>query len=193
MPDAIPPGNPDAIGSELEAYRDRLRRMVQLRIDPRLRTRIDPSDVVQEVFLEASVRFSEVRQDAPGGIFAWLRLLATQKLAQLWRHHLETQGRDVRREEAWPALGDVDTAALARDITAAGPMPDSEAGRAELIDRTVRVLEQLPPLDREILALRHFEQLSNTDAAHLLGIEPAAASQRYGRALGRLRDLLAGS
>ncbi len=185
-------GDREALGAALEKHRLRLWRMVRLRMDRRLQARMDASDVVQEVFLEASRRLEEYLRDRPMPFFLWLRFLTDQRIVALHRFHLGAQARDARREVVLRrrALLDSTSAALAEQIAASGPSPSQGAARGEVEERVRRALAALDPDDREVLALRHFEQLSNAEAAQSLGIEPSAASKRYVRALGRLREVL---
>ncbi len=169
-----------------DRYADRLRRLVAFRIDGRLRGRLDPSDVIQETFLEASERFETYKRDPAMPEFLWLRFLALQRLAGLHRHHLGVQGRDAGREIGPANLGD-----LADGLIAALTTPSQAAIRDEQARRLRAALELLEAIDREVLALRHFEQLSNAETARVLGLGESAASNRYVRALQRLKAALA--
>jgi RNA polymerase sigma-70 factor (ECF subfamily) len=171
----------------VRTYRERLRRMVALRLDPRLQGRVDPSDIVQETFLDAAGRLADYQSEPPLPFYLWLRQLAGTRLAKAHRHHLGTLSRDVRREVALPG---VSSAALADHLAGREGRPSDAAARLELRARLEALLDRLDPLDREVLALRHFEQLSNAEAAHVLGLTEAAASKRYVRALERLRERL---
>ena len=177
----------------LAGHHDRLRRMVAVRIDPRLQGRLDPSDVLQEAYLEASRQLGDLlrKEDVP--FFLWLRGLVGSRLARLHRHHLGARRRDAGREvplDREPAP-DVSSAVLAACLIGAAE-PSEEAVRAELRERLQAVLERLSPEDREVVSLRHFEQLSTEETAAVLGISAAAAGKRYVRALTRLRRLLDG-
>ena len=185
-------GDGEALGAALEKHRMRLWRMVRLRMDRRLQARMDASDVVQEVFLEASRRLEEYLRDRPMPFFLWLRFLTDQRIAAMHRFHLGAQARDARREVVLRrrALLESTSAAVAEQIAASGTSPSQGAARGEIEDRVRRGLAALEEDDREVLALRHFEQLTNAEAAQELGIEPAAASKRYVRALRRLREVL---
>jgi RNA polymerase sigma-70 factor (ECF subfamily) len=172
----------------LAGYRDRLSRAVAFRIDPRLRGRVDASYVIQEAYLEAHARLPEYMARPTLPIHLWLRLLVGQRLALVHRQHLGTAMRDAGREHAWPGT----TAdGLAQHLAAAGPSPSEAAARAEARTYLAAALDRMDPTDREVLVLRHFEQLSNGEVAQLLGIETSAASKRYLRALGRLQETLA--
>src|SRR6516165_4823205 len=176
----------------LEQSRPRLRRMVALRLDPRLHGRIDPSDVIQETYLEASVRLAEYLQKPTMPFFLWLRFLAGQKLVTLHRHHLGRQMRDAGREVSLyrGRLPETSSAALAAQLLGHEARPSEAAIRAELKIRLQEALNGMDPLDREVLALRHFEHLSWAETAQTMGITEGAASKRYVRALKRLRTIL---
>jgi RNA polymerase sigma-70 factor (ECF subfamily) len=179
-------------GALLERHRQRLRRMVALRLDRRLQGRIDASDVVQEAFLEASNRLADYvrRPDMP--FFLWLRFLTGQKVLELHRHHLGTQMRDAGREIALyrGALPEASSAALAAQLLGHDTRPSEAAIRAERKIRLQEALNSMDPLDREVLALRHFEQLNNAETAQALGLPEATASKRYIRALKKLKEIL---
>lgn len=179
----------------LGRYRDRLRRMVKLRLDRRLQGRIDPSDVIQEAYLEASRRLDEYLRDPSMPFFLWLRLVTGQKLALAHRQHLGVQARDAGREVSLHRgpLPEATSAALAARLVGQRTSPSQAAARAELRLRLQEALNGMPELDREMLALRHFEQLTNAEAARVLGLSPTAACNRYVRALERLKTVLAGA
>ncbi len=176
-----------------DQYRQRLRTVIELRMDPRLKARVDPSDVLQETYLDAAARWDKYEQDAPAAPYFWLRFLAVQRLLILHRRHLQAQNRDARREVPIPpdAAVEVSSCGFAGAILDSGTSPSRALSRAEAEAELQNVLSGLDNNDREILALRHFEHLSNAEAADLLGITSGTASQRYYRALKRLRDALA--
>jgi RNA polymerase sigma-70 factor (ECF subfamily) len=178
----------------LARHRARLRRMVALRLDQRLQGRIDPSDVIQEAYLEASTRLKDYLQQPSMPFFLWLRFLTGQKLLALHRHHLRTDMRDAGREISLyrGALPETSSAALAAQLLGRELRPSEAAIRAEMKIRLQQALNGMEPLDREVLALRHFEQLNNRETAQALGIQESAASKRYIRALGRLKEILTG-
>jgi RNA polymerase sigma-70 factor, ECF subfamily len=186
-------GDQTAWGELLVRYRDRLRRMIALRMDRRLQGRVDASDVIQEAMLEASHRLVDYKQNPTMPFFLWLRFLTGQRLLEQHRRHLGAQGRDAGREISLyrGAMPETTTAALAAQLLGRHTSPSQAAVRAERKIRLQEALNSLDPIDREILALRHFEQLSNGEAAHVLGLDKSAASKRYARALVRLKDILA--
>jgi RNA polymerase sigma-70 factor (ECF subfamily) len=177
----------------LDRHHDRLRRMVAVRLDPRLQSRVDPSDVLQETYLEAANRLPAYLRDPGLPFHLWLRLVAGDRLAKLHRRHLGTQKRDADREVSLELLAppEVSSAVLAAELAASGDRPSEAAVRAERQRRLQEVLDQLDPLDREVLALRHFEQLSTAEAAVVMGVSEQAAKKRHLRALSRLRKVLA--
>jgi RNA polymerase sigma-70 factor (ECF subfamily) len=175
----------------LARHRDRLRKMVAWRLDRRLAARVDPSDVVQEVLLEASRKMDRYLRERPLPFFAWLRVLAGEHLAALHRRHVRARGRSVLREEPGLLnLPDESAAELAARLVTASTGPTQQVLREELRQRVRQALELLPERDREILVLRNLEQLSVADTAEVLGISPGAAKVRHLRALERLRGLL---
>ncbi len=185
-------GDEQAMGQLLETHRKRLRRMVRLRLDPRLQGRIDPSDVIQEAYLEAAKRLAEYLRDPKMPFFLWLRFLTGQKLLELRRHHLGTQARDAARELSiyQGAMPEASSACLAAQLLGKRTAPLEAAIRAEMKLRLQEALNGMEPMDREVLALRHFEQFNNAETAQLLGISESGASGRYLRALKRLKDIL---
>ncbi len=186
-------GDQQSWGALLERYRDRLRRMVALRLDPRLQGRVDASDVIQETYLEASARLAEYLRPRAMPFFLWLRFLAGQKLVTLHRHHLGTEMRDVSREVSLyrGRLPETSSAALAAQLLGKHTSPTQAVLRAERMLRLQEALNALDPMDREVLSLRHFEELTRAESAQVLGITEAAAAKRYVRALNRLTDVLA--
>ena len=179
-------------GALLERHRRRLRRMVAVRLDQRLQGRIDASDVIQEAYLEASTRLEDYLRQPTVPFFLWLRFLTGQKLAELHRHHLGAQMRDADREISLyrGALPETSSAALAARLLGHDTRPSEAAVRAERKIRLQEALNGMDPLDREVLALRHFEQLNNAETARTLGLHESAASKRYIRALKKLKDIL---
>jgi RNA polymerase sigma-70 factor (ECF subfamily) len=186
-------GDAQALNEIFARHRDRLRRMVEMRLDRRLQARIDASDVIQDAYLEVATRLEQYLRNPELPLFLWLRLVVGERLATLHRHHLGTQMRDAGREvslyrEALPAAS---SAALAAQLLGKQTSPTQAAVRAERMLRLQEALNTLDPLDREVLALRHFEQLTRAETAQVLGIEEGAAAKRYIRALKRLKGILA--
>jgi RNA polymerase sigma-70 factor, ECF subfamily len=186
-------GDPQALAQLFGKHRERLRRMVRLRLDRRLRGRIDPSDVLQEAFIDAHNRQHECRADPRMPPFLWLRFLTGQRLLALHRRHLGAQMREAGREVSLQAgaMPQADSPALANFLLGRLTTPSLAAIRVEMRVRLQDVLNTMDPIDREVLVLRHFEELSNGETAAILGLQKAAASNRYVRALRRLTDILA--
>jgi RNA polymerase sigma-70 factor (ECF subfamily) len=183
-------GDGVSLGRVLERDRDRLRRMIALRLDRRLCGRIDPSDVIQEAQLEAAERLAEYLRNPTMPFFLWLRLITGQRLLALHRRHLGAKMRSAQREVSLcqRALPEATSAALAARLMGKFTGPCEAVMRAEMKLRLQDALNEMDPIDREVLTLRHFEQLSNVEAAHELGIAEEAAKKRHVRALKRLKE-----
>jgi RNA polymerase sigma-70 factor (ECF subfamily) len=170
-------------------YRNRLRAIVQVRLSPKLAGRLDPSDVVQEALVEATERYADYCRNPSMSPYLWLRFLTLQRLKILHRQHLQTRKRAADREAVLPEL-EVSSVVLAQWLVDSGTSPSKSAMKREQHERLHEALEAMSPLDREILVLRHFEQLSTAESAQVLEITHAAAHRRYYRALERLREII---
>ena len=186
-------GDEQALVALFTRYRDRLRRMVRLRLDRRLQGRLDPSDVLQEAYLDVAKRAGEYVANPSVPVFLWLRLITGQRLTALHRQHLGARMRDAGQEVSLyrGALPQATSVSLAELLLGRLTSPTQAAQRAEIQIRLQEVINAMDPIDREVLTLRHFEELSNVETAQVLGIQKAAASNRYLRALKRLKDTLA--
>jgi RNA polymerase sigma-70 factor (ECF subfamily) len=175
------------------AYRERLRWMIQLRMDWRLRRRVDPSDVLQEAYLDYARRFRRFCEEESLPFFLWLRQLTAQRLVDVHRRHLGAKMRDAALEASvWARpLPSVSSNSLASQLLGSMTTASQAVQRAEEQIRVQQSLERLSSPDREVIALRHFEMLSNGETALTLGISKTAASNRYIRALKRLKAELA--
>jgi RNA polymerase sigma-70 factor (ECF subfamily) len=189
----IDAGDDAAVGELFERHRPRLRQMVRLRLDRRLQGCVDPSDVLQEAYLDIATRIPDYLANPEVPVYLWLRFLTGQRLVAVHRHHLGAQMRDAGQEVSLyqGALPQATSASLAAQLLGRLTSPTEAAVRAEMQVRLQEALNSLDPLDREVLVLRHFEELSNNETAAVLGIQKSAASNRYVRALKRLRDILA--
>lgn len=184
-------GDASAVAQLFVLHRERLSRMINARLDPRLTKRLDASDVIQEVHLEVARRLPEYLEKQEIPFFNWIRFLARQKLAELVRRNIIAQSRDVRREVPIHR-GVVDSSfTLSGFLYAQVKSPSSQLSKEELHQLLLKTIELLPEIDREILQLRHVEQLSTTEAAVELAITENTCRQRHIRALKRLKDLLA--
>jgi RNA polymerase sigma-70 factor (ECF subfamily) len=184
-------GDQRAVGQLLTQFRGRLRKMVMVRMDPRLKSRIDPSDVVQDVLMDASRLLPDYLRDRPLPYYPWLRQLAWQRLYDLHVRHVQAQKRSVAREggEAM-MLSDASIVQLAERVVATGSSPSVSLLRKELRRRVRDALTQMKAEDREVLVLRYLEQLDAKEIAAVVGISQDAVNMRHLRALGRLRRLL---
>jgi RNA polymerase sigma-70 factor, ECF subfamily len=187
-------GDAQASAQLFARFRPRLRQIVRLRLDRRLQGRLDPSDVLQETYLDFARRVPEYVRNPSMPFFLWLRFLAGQKLIDLHRQHLGAQMRDAGQEVSLyrGALPQASSLSLAAQLMGRLTSASQAAIRAELQTRVQETLNSMDPMDREVLTLRHFEMLSNDETAAVLDISKTAASNRYIRALKRLKDMLTG-
>lgn len=173
----------------LDRHRKRLKRMIAVRLDRRLAARVDPSDLVQETLAEAAHGLDRYLKDRPLQFYPWLRQLAWEQVIAAHRKHVGAGKRSVRREEPMP-LPDESALELAGRLFARGSSPTARLRRAEQRDKMRQALALLKEGDREVLVLRHLEQLSTHDTVAVLGIREGAVKVRLLRALQRLRNLL---
>ena len=180
-------GDRQAIDRLLGRHRAYLRQVIQLRMDRKLRSRLDPSDVVQETELEAFGRMSEYLERRPMPFRLWLRKTAHERLLKLREQHVEAARRSVDREMPLP---DRSSLLLAQQLLATGPTPSQHLAKRELVGRVRQALAQLAEADREILLMRYLEKLSNQEVGCILELDPQTVSKRHGRALLRLQKVL---
>ena len=187
-------GDMAALGELFEIHRSRLMGILKFRMDSRLRGRLDPADVYQEALMEATSRFPDFCRERKMPFFLWLRFITVQKLLQMHRKHLGAKVRDAGREVSIFAgpHPQATSAVLAAHLLGRHTSPSGAAVRAETQMQVERALNTMEELDREVLALRHFEQLGNSEVAKVLDISDKAASNRYVRALKRLGATLDG-
>ena len=175
----------------LTRHRDRLKRMVAVHLDRRLAARVDPSDIVQEALLDAHRDLSDYLRRRPLPLYPWLRQLAWERLLKWHRAHIRVQKRSVGREEHRDlALPEESAVLLAHRLIAAGTSPSRRLIRDELRQRVRAALGTMAPRDREVLVMRHLEEMTAAEIAAALGITERAAKARHTRALERLRGLL---
>jgi RNA polymerase sigma-70 factor (ECF subfamily) len=184
-------GDLAAMDELLQAHRPRLRRMVSLRLDPRLAARVDPSDIVQDALVEAHQKLPEYLQAPPLPFYPWLRQIAWEQLIRQIRVHLDAQRRSVLREQAIEAvLPEASSDLLVRSLVDQMPQPDSEVARREELSRMKQALHELTEEHREVLVLRFLEGLSLDETAAVLHTTEAAIRGRQFRAIQRLKELL---
>ena len=186
-------GDEPALAALFDGSRDRLRKMVRLRLDRRLSGRVDASDVLQDAYLDVRRRIAEYARDPTAMPFhLWLRLVAGQRLTDVHRHHLGSQMRDAGCEVSLHRgpFPQADSMSLAAQLLGKLTSASQAAIRAEHKLIVQEALGGMDSIDREVLALRHFEQLSNDETALVLGLSKSAASNRYIRALRRLKEIL---
>jgi RNA polymerase sigma-70 factor (ECF subfamily) len=181
----------EGLAEALAAHHERLERIVDLRLDPRLAGRVDAADVLQEAFLEAKKRLPRYLKNPIVPVFVWLRGVTLDTLIHVHRRHLAKM-RDAGLEVSLYGLPQpqVSTISLAGWLVADLTSPSQAAMRNEVAANVTKVLEAMDEIDREVLILRHFEQLSNDEVASIVGVKKAASSNRYVRALGRFRQVL---
>lgn len=185
-------GDPQAVADLLARHRGRLKRMVHLRLSRRLQGRVDDSDVLQEALLDISGRLHEYATDPKLPFYLWLRHMTGLKLAEIHRRHLGTQLRDADREVTLHrgGLPEADSMSLAAHLLGQLTTPSQAAIKAETRLIVQDALNNMDPTDREVLALKHFEQLSTSEIAEVLGMSKAGAGSRYLRAIKRLKEIL---
>ena len=186
-------GDPQALADLFSRDRERLWRVIQFRLAEPLRGRLDPDDVLQEAFLAACQRLRHYSESPATSPFIWLRMIVNQTLIDLHRQHLGAQQRDAAREvslDGAPPYAQATSASVAIQLVGAFTSPSGAAARADMLSLVRSAIERMDPIDREVLALRHFEELTNSEVAEALGIEQKAASIRYIRALRRLKEIL---
>lgn len=184
-------GDDEAFVELFARYRGRLKQLLAFRMDHRLRGREDASDVLQEVYIDAHQRLHHYLKKPELSFYVWLRQLTTQRLIDIHRRHLKAEMRDIKQEVSLDRVRSAATSSsMASVLVAHLASPSQLVMRAEMITQMEQALDLMDPIDREVLALRHFEELRNSEVAEVLGLKEAAASNRYVRALTRLRDAL---
>ncbi len=181
---------PENIAKVFSQYRDRLARLIHFRLDPRLLSRVEGDDILQEAYMEVQRRIQDFL-DAPNvPFFIWARQLTLQTLIDTQRRHLGAQMRDVKREVTMgqKSPGMTNSFSIAAHLIGNITSPSQAAVRQEQIDKIRIALESMSEIDREVLVLRHLEELNNNEVAEVLSLDKSAASKRYIRALQKLRS-----
>jgi RNA polymerase sigma-70 factor (ECF subfamily) len=182
--DRVVQGDSSAATALLTRHQNRLRHMVRLRIDSRLASRLDPSDIVQDALAEAHRRLPRYAAERPIPFYPWLRRIAWERLLQMHRHHIEAKRRSVLREDLMPLSQESEL--LLAERLAENSTPSKQLLRHEIEQRVRQAIAQLPDADREVIVLKHLEELSFEEAAIVLGISTAAVYSRYYRAVEKL-------
>jgi RNA polymerase sigma-70 factor (ECF subfamily) len=183
-------GDPQAVNGLLERHREALSRMVGLRMDPALGRRLDASDIVQDVLVDANRRLPGYLKAPQLPFHLWLRQIAKDRLIDAHRRHRAAARRSLDRERSLaPAYDDQSAIDLLAQLQDREATPCAAAARAEMRSRFDAAIARLDETDREVILMRHFEQLSNQEVAQALGLSDAAAGMRYLRALRRLRAM----
>jgi RNA polymerase sigma-70 factor (ECF subfamily) len=188
--DQIAAGDEAAVDHLFGLHRDHLRRMVDVRMDGRLTARFDPSDVVQDALVEANKRLPAYLNTRPLPFYPWLRKIAWEKLVQLQRRHMGAEQRSVCRETTGPELSSQSKVMLVKSLVAATSTPSGQVVRQEVRNRVSDAIDALPARDREIITLKHLEELSFKEAATVIEISEQAVYSRYRRAVEKLHRLL---
>ncbi|MEO1524803.1 MAG: sigma-70 family RNA polymerase sigma factor [Planctomycetota bacterium] len=185
-------GDDDAVNRLLEKHRKSIRRLVELRLDRKVQRRVDISDVVQDVMVEASSRLERYLEDPAMAFHLWLRQIAWDRIIDTYRRHRVSAKRNMDREQpmAAPAGPDHSTMELAIQLCDPSLTPAAAATQREIAMKVEEAIETLNEQDREIILMRHYEHLTNLEIAEVLGLNPPAASMRYLRAVRRLRETL---
>ncbi len=193
MLDRLQTDGEQALADFYSQHRERLWRMVNFRLDKRLVGRVDADDVLQEAYLDAAQRMHHYLDDPSMSFFVWLRLVVKQTLIDIHRRHLGAQMRDASREVSMHVGGysQATSISLAAHLLGSFTSPSQLAVKDEMVKQLEAAIEKMDPIDQEILALRHFEELTNSEVAEVLSIQQKAASIRYVRAVARLKDVLA--
>ncbi len=183
----------DALAELFSKYHDRLWRTVQFRMDSRLRGRVDPDDILQEAWLDCVKRVDSFLKDASRSIFVWFRLVVSQTLVDVHRRHVGAQKRSAANEFSIERGWSAESTSMSLSFHLLGHLtsPSQAMVRQELSLQLEQALSGMNEIDREVLALRHFEELTNRETAQIIGISEQAASVRYMKALGRLKHVMA--
>ena len=183
----------EALAEMYQLVQERLRRVIDFRLDYRLAGRVSNSDVLQETYVRAAQRIDSYLQKPDMPFFVWLRLEANQRLQEIHRFHFGAEKRDIRREVKLKNNNQDQgntSVQLAAHSVAQMTSASGVFQKAQQIDALEKTLSEMNDTDREVIALRHFEELSNIETAKVLGIAPEAASKRYIRALKRLKEIM---
>lgn len=190
--DAARAGDRDAVNRLLDKHRGPVRRLIELRLDRKVQRRVDVSDVVQDVMVEASGRLDKYLSDPSMAFHLWLRQIAWDRIIDTYRRHRVSAKRNMDREQPIAAGKgpDQSTMELAQQLCDPALTPAAAATQREIARKVESAVERMDDQDREVILMRHYEHLSNLEIAEVLGLNPPAASMRYLRAVRRLREML---
>ena len=177
-----------ALAHYFESYEPRLRKMIAIRLSPRISSRVDPDDILQDTYVEAAKRLGDYLADPSVPLFVWIRFLVGQRVLAAHRFHLQQKRNAVREAYQSTTQPEIQRLWLLNQIVGSDTTPSLVVARQEMQTSLRKLIDSLDPTDREILCLRHLEELSNEETAAELSITPAAASKRYTRALVKLRN-----
>lgn len=185
-------GDAEALAQLFSIYWERLHRMVHFRLDQRLRGRVDPDDILQEAYLAARQRIDSFAAEKSNTVFVWLRLLVGQTMIDVHRRHLGSKMRDAKQEVSLNKFASPMASSVSMSMHLLGGLtsPSQAAIKAEVATMLDQILADMEPMDREVLVLRHFEELTNKEVSELLGIQRSTASNRYVRALQKLKGIM---
>lgn len=184
-------GDNEALAKLFLQHRERLSKMVKLRLDSHLASRVDPDDVLQEAYIDAAQRVKQYTEEHSGSFYIWLRMIVCQTMINVHRRHLGAQMRNAKRDVSIHRRKQTASTSLALQLLGDLTSPSNAVMRDEMAERLQQAVDEMDEIDREVLTLRHFEQLSNQEVAEVLQIKHKAASIRYIRAIKRLKDKLA--
>ena len=185
-------GDQDAVNDLLQRHRDALRRLIAIRMDQKIQRRVDVSDVLQDVLVEANRRLQDYLSNAAMPFHLWIRQIARDRIIDAHRRHRVSAKRSVDREQVLQlgATDDRSSIMLLNEVCDQELTPAAQATQKEMAEAVERAISQLGDQDAEIVIMRHYEKLSNQEVAEALGLSEPAASMRYLRAVRRLRELL---
>lgn len=185
---------PVALATLFDRYRLRLEKIVEFRMDERLKRRVDPADVLQETFIELSKRLAEFLAQPSVSVFVWMRQKTVQTLIDLHREHFRDKRNPNKELQQAPNWNSNETGlSINAFLSVSMTSPSQHLIRGEEVLKLQAAIQLLSELDREVIALRHFEQLTNLQVAEVLNLTPTAASNRYIRAISRLSETLTDS
>ena len=192
LTDRLANGDAEALATLFSMSWERLQRMVHFRLDQRLNGRVDPDDILQEAYLAARQRIDSFSAEKSNSVFVWLRLIVGQTMIDVHRRHIGSKMRDAGQELSMQRFASpmASSVSMSRHLLGELTPPSQAAINNEISALLEKVLSEMEPIDQEVLVLRHFEELTNKEVSELLGIQRSTASNRYIRALQKLKVIL---